>query len=238
MNKKDIGKKQYDAREIAGNILFITLILSIVYAIVKIIYAPNTIDTLDSHARLKSDYVLMLIQCIMGVIVMMLPTIIERKWSLTLPNYMSIIFFVFLFCAIYLGEVRNFYYLIPHWDTILHAFSAAMLAALGFSLVSVLNDIKKIQLKLSPIFIALFAFCFALAVGALWEIYEYFFDGLLSLNMQKAFTADGTPLIGRAALADTMKDLIADAISAFAISALGFFTIKKDRLSNKFKQDH
>ena len=118
---------------------------------------------------------------------------------INIPNYMYVLYFIFLYCAIYLGEVRNFYFVIPHWDTILHAFSGAMLGALGFSLVSILNGSKRLRLKLSPFFIALFAFCFALAAGSVWEIYEYTFDGLLTLNMQKYALEDGTLLVGRAA---------------------------------------
>ena len=92
----------------------------------------------------------MLTQCILGLIVMFIPSIIERRWSIDIPNYMEILYFIFLYCAIYLGEVRNFYYLIPYWDTILHAFSGAMLGALGFTLVSILNDSAKIKIVLSP----------------------------------------------------------------------------------------
>jgi len=135
-------------------------------------------------------------------------------------------YFIFLYCAIYLGEVRSFYYLIPYWDTILHAFSGAMLGALGFSLISILNNTKEIDLELSPFFISLFAFCFAVAAGAIWEIYEFSVDSLLTLNMQKYMLEDGTPLIGQEALADTMKDLIVDAISALVISTAGYIVNK------------
>ena len=145
------------------------------------------------------------------------------------PNYMHILFFVFLFCAIYLGEIRNFYYLIPFWDTILHAFSGAMLGALGFNLVSILNESERVNITLSPIFVALFAFCFALAAGAVWEIYEYTADGLLSLNMQKFMLADGTVLAGHAALGDTMKDITVDAVSALIMAAVGYFTLEKNK---------
>ena len=168
----------------------------------------------------------MLIQCILGLVAMMIPTFIERKLSISIPNYMYVMYFIFLYCAIYLGEVRSFYYLIPYWDTILHAFSGAMLGALGFSLISILNNTKEIDLELSPFFISLFAFCFAVAAGAIWEIYEFSVDSLLSLNMQKYMLADGTPLIGQEALADTMKDIIVDAISALVISTAGYIVNK------------
>ena len=150
------------------------------------------------------------------------PYLLQKKWKILLPDMMYILFFIFLYCAIYLGEVRSFYYTVPHWDTILHAISAAMLATLGFNIVSLLNDSEVVRMNMSPFFVSFFAFCFAVAAGAVWEIYEFTFDGILGFNMQKFATYDGTLLIGRAALVDTMKDIIADTLSALLISILGY----------------
>lgn len=223
--KRNMKTKKQEWKKIIGIILLITLVLSIVYAIYKIVVSPSYDG--EVHEKLKSDYVLMLIQCILGVIVMAVPSIIEKKFSINIPNYMEVLYFIFLYCAIYLGEVRNFYFLIPYWDTILHAFSGAMLGAMGFTLISILNDSQRIKISLSPLFVSLFAFCFALAAGAIWEIYEFTFDGLLSLNMQKYALEDGTLLVGREALSDTMKDIIVDGVSALVVVIIGFFTIKK-----------
>ena len=219
-------KKKITWKAIVGVILFISLTLSIIFTIVKIITTPEEIVDPNIQARVKSDYVLMLIQCMLGVVVMMIPSIIERKWSLY-PDNIQIMYFIFLYCAIYLGEVKDFYYLVPHWDTVLHAFSGAMLGLLGFALVSFLNNAKHVKFVLSPFFVSLFAFCFALSAGAIWEIYEFTFDSLLSLNMQKFALSDGTPLVGQEALADTMKDIIVDAISALAVSVFGYFSLIK-----------
>lgn len=219
-------KKERDWRKISGRFLFAILLLSIVYTIIRIIMAPSEPVNSDVPVKIKSDYVLMLLQCILGLIVMMLPSMIEHRLSIDIPNNMEVVYFIFLYCAIYLGEVRDFYYLIPHWDTILHAFSGAMLGALGFWLVSFLNERSILQMHLSPFFIALFAFCFALSAGAVWEIYEYTFDGLLSLNMQKHTMENGIPLVGRAAVSDTMKDIIVDALSALGVSIWGYYQLK------------
>lgn len=224
--KKNKKIKKLEWKKIIGIILLITLVLSIAYAIYKIVVSPSSDG--EVHEKLKSDYVLMLIQCILGLIVMAVPSIIEKRFSIDIPNYMEVLYFIFLYCAIYLGEVRNFYFLIPHWDTILHAFSGAMLGAMGFTLISILNDSQQIRIHLSPLFVSLFAFCFALAAGAIWEIYEFTFDGLLSLNMQKFALEDGTLLVGREALTDTMKDIIVDAVSALVVVIIGYFSIKKE----------
>ena len=223
-------KIKADWKTITGAILLITLILSIVYAVFHIVTASSSPVGLGLHKKLRNDYVLMLLQCILGLVVMAIPSIIERKWMIDIPSYMYIVYFVFLFCAIYLGEVQSFYYTIPHWDKILHFFSGAMLGALGFTLVDILNNSKKVEVQLSPFFVALFAFCFALAAGAVWEIYEYTFDGLLSLNMQKYALENGTLLVGRAALADTMGDIITDTISSLTISVIGFFLLKNNKM--------
>ncbi len=228
--KKNSSKKKRDWRKITGVILFASLLISIAYIIIKIIQAPSVI-TDEAYERLRSDYVLSLLQCILGLIVMFIPAFVERKFYIDIPNKMEVAYFVFLYCAIYLGEVRNFYHLIPYWDTILHAISGAMLGTLGFTLVSFLNDMGILDTHLSPFFIALFAFCFALTAGALWEIYEFLADSVLGTNMQRYMTLDGTMLVGHAALRDTMKDLIVDAISALAVAIIGYYTIKMNKLN-------
>jgi hypothetical protein len=86
------------------------------------------------------------------------------------------------------------------------------LGALGLSVVSLLNQSEAITVSLSPVFVALFAFCFALSLGVVWEIYEFIIDGLLHTNAQKYALESGEPLIGQAALMDTMKDLIVDGV--------------------------
>lgn len=80
--------------------------------------------------------------------------VFQKKLSIEVPNYMRCMYFVFLYCAIYLGEVRDFFYLVPNWDIYLHTFSGAMLGALGFSLVSILNEEKSVPMQLSPGFVA------------------------------------------------------------------------------------
>ncbi|WHZ32780.1 hypothetical protein QNK01_04025 [Desemzia incerta] len=209
-----------------GQIVLVLLGISVIYAVYMLFTAPSGVPD-NGFEKVKSDYVLTLLQCLVGVIVMFIPSVIEKKFSVDIPDVMEMLYFVFLFCAIYLGEVRDFYYRVPSWDLILHMFSGAMLGALGFVLVSFFNDSEKVNMQLSPIFVTLFAFCFALAAGTLWEIYEFLADGLLGTNMQKFITADREVLVGRDALADTMEDLIVDALSSLAVCIIGFFTLKK-----------
>lgn len=210
-----------------GAVLFISLALSIVYAFVHFLHAPATVPEGMPHAKVKSDYLLMLTQCVLGVVVMLLPSAINRRWSVPIPRKIYILYYVFLYCAIFLGEVFDFYYVIPHWDIILHAFSGAMLSALGFIMVDLLNMNQRVSVDLSPFFESVFAFCFALALGSIWEIYEFAGDMLLGLNMQKAYLADGTALIGKAALLDTMEDMVVDAVAAAIVAIIGYRANKR-----------
>lgn len=213
--------------------VFLTLVISIVFLTIKIVMAPST--TTNPSIRVKSDYVLMYAQCFLGVFAMILPSIFEKRVKVIIPSNMMVLYVIFLYCAIFLGEVRSFYYHVEHWDTILHTFSGGMLGALGFSVVTLLNKTDKIPMNLSPVFVALFAFCFAVTLGVVWEIYEFTFDGLLGLNMQKFMFENGTKLVGRAALQDTMKDLIVDCLGAFVMAVLGYISLKyKTSFINNF----
>lgn len=192
--------------------------------IIRLFLAPAGNDV--PYGRVKSDYVLMLVQCILGLFAMTLPGLLSHRFQIEIPSGMLVLYAIFLYGAIFLGEVRSFYYTVPHWDTILHTFSGGMLGALGFSFVTLLNKTDKIPLNLSPLFIAIFAFCFAVTLGVFWEIYEFTFDGVLGLNMQKFALESGEQLMGRAALQDTMKDLIVDCLGAFIMALVGLYFIE------------
>ncbi len=219
-------KKNIDYEKIISRFVFFTLVISIVFLVIRIAAAPTVnIEGLE-NVRVKGDYVLMLSQCILGVVAMLLPGLFQKKLDIIIPHNMLILYAIFLYCAIFLGEVRSYYYDVPHWDTILHGFSGAMMGALGFSFITLLNNEEKIPVTLSPLFVALFTFSFAITLGVVWEIYEFTFDGVLGLNMQKFMLEDGTQLIGREALSDTMKDLIVDSIGAFIMSLIGYISLK------------
>ncbi len=217
--------RQINWEKLIVRLVFATLVISAVFVIVMLISAPMERDSsMGEDVRIKSDYMLMLVQCILGIFALFLPGLLEHRINLIIPSRMMIAYALFLYAAIYLGEFRDFYYVIPHWDNILHGFSGGMLGTLGFSLIVLLNKTDRIHL--SPIFVALFAFCFAVSMGVVWEIYEFTVDGILGLNMQKYALQYGTPLVGREAVTDTMYDLIIDTIGAGVISAIGYVSLK------------
>jgi hypothetical protein len=216
--------RESKASKIVSAVVFGSLVLSVIYIIIRIIIVPG--ENAAQDERPESEYILMLLQCTMGILIMFVPGLISKKFSVEIPNWMHIVFVLFLFCAIFLGEVRNFYYHFRQWDAMLHAVSGGMLGSLGFSFVALLNKSERVPVNLSPVFVALFAFCFAVMLGVLWEVYEFTLDGLLGLNMQKFALENGTPLTGRAALTNTMKDLILDCLGAFVMSVIGYISLK------------
>ena len=115
----------------------------------------------------------------------MLPTMIERSLMIDLPNTLEIIIMLFIFAAEMLGEIQAFYTTYQGWDTMLHTLNGFLCAAIGFSLVDMLNRHERFSLSLSPVFMAIVAFCFSMTIGVLWEFFECAMDQLFLLDMQK-----------------------------------------------------
>ena len=123
--------------------------------------------------------------CALTLILFMIPYLVDKKLKIDLPNALDIIILLFIFSAEILGEIQNFYGIFPYWDTILHTINGFLCAAIGFSLIDILNRHEKFHITLSPFFVALVAFCFSMTVGILWEFFEYGADTLFQYDMQK-----------------------------------------------------
>lgn len=222
---KHESRSQLAMRILYGFVLA-SFAVPIAFLIYKIVVTDRTEGAWSDAYRSRADYVLMLVECILGLIVIHIPQFFTKKLKMDIPKPLYVMYIVFLYCAIFLGEVRSFYYTVPHWDDILHSCSSIMTGMFGFMVVQILNKETKTVMHLSPFFVALFAFCFSLTIGSLWEIYEFTFDGLLGLNMQKFLLESGEPLVGRAALTDTMKDIIVDTLGALFSSTFGYICLK------------
>ena len=123
--------------------------------------------------------------CLLTLVLLMLPTMIERSLMIDLPNTLEIIIMLFIFAAEMLGEIQAFYTTYQGWDTMLHTLNGFLCAAIGFSLVDMLNRHERFSLSLSPGFMAIVAFCFSMTIGVLWEFFECAMDQLFLLDMQK-----------------------------------------------------
>lgn len=151
-----------------------------------------------------------------------LPSILEKELKIDSPSESELILVIFIFASMYLGEIHAFYIKFWWWDLMLHTVSGFIIADIGFMLVYILNKQKK--LKLTPIFVAMFSFSFAVSLGVLWEIFEFTMDSVFGVNMQKS------------GLVDTMWDLIVDSIGALIVSLIGYYYLKGKILYKSMKR--
>jgi hypothetical protein len=168
------------------NLVFVLLVLSLLYGIIGIVFSSLGIVPIRHliYNRLNEEYIKIALQSLMGMILFFLPSIFQKQIKMTYnTDGMQIMFVLFLFAAIILGEVQNFYRRFRYWDTLLHTFSGVMLGAFGFSFIDILNDNKEIKIELSAKFVSVFSFCFAITIDTFWEILEFAMDLLMDLNM-------------------------------------------------------
>ena len=193
---------------------------------------------------------------ILTLILFMVPQFLDKKLSVTLPVGLETVILIFIFSAEILGEINAFYVKIPIWDSILHTTNGFLMAAIGFALIDLFNRSEKFSIKMSPYFVAFFAFCFSMTVGVLWEFFEFSMDQFFGLDMQKDWivtainsvklnpTGANVPIhvdvqsvvingeqwnLGGyldIGLIDTMKDLIVNFIGAVVFSIIGILYLK------------
>lgn len=163
------------------------------------------------------------LEIVLGMIVPCLPKIVSVRFGFNLPPVLYGLFLLFVFCAIYLGTIYHFYR-VPYWDKGLHLISGALLAGFGVALYGAL--VPEEEQELPPFFLSLYSVAFAMMCGVLWEFYEFTCDSF-GMNLQR-YMAHGHLLAGRAALMDTMGDLIADFAGAVVFAAVLFIRVRRN----------
>lgn len=229
----EISKK----RSTIENVLFVLVILSVIRQFM-----------LESYQNMFMG--------ILTLILFMVPKVIEKKLRVSIPLGLETVILLFIFSAEILGEINAFYVKIPIWDTMLHTTNGFLMAAIGFALIDIFNRSEKFSLKMSPYFVAFFAFCFSMTVGVVWEFFEFSMDWFFQMDMQKDWivptinsvklNAEGLNEPVRVAveslvvngeewnlggyldigIVDTMKDLIVNFIGAVVFSAIGIVYLK------------
>ena len=148
---------------------------------------------------------------ILTLILFMVPQFIDKKLGVTIPVGLETVILIFIFSAEILGEINAFYVKIPVWDTILHTTNGFLMAAIGFALIDLFNRSDRFSIKMSPYFVAFFAFCFSMTVGVLWEFFEFSMDWFFGLDI---------------GIVDTMKDLMVNFVGAVVFSVIGILYLK------------
>lgn len=197
---------------------------------------------------LKGDYYNVFL-CGLTLVLFMIPTFVEHRLHIDVPNTLEIIILLFIFSAEILGEIQEYYLMFPFWDTMLHTMNGFLMAAIGIAMADILNRSRKFKVRLSPAFVALVAFCFSMTVGVVWEFFEYGMDLFFHTDMQKdtwintiysvslnpegrnvaqQVIVDSVVVNGEAwpgyldiGLHDTMKDLFVNFVGAVIFSVIG-----------------
>lgn len=153
------------------------------------------------------------------------PTLLGDRLPVRIPVEYELLAILFVFAALFLGEFHSYYIRYWWWDIALHSVSGLLLGIVGFLLVYVLNESRRIDIHMRAGFVAMFAFAFAVTAGTAWEVFEFAADQLLGTQMQKPMLGDPS------GLTDTMWDLIVDALGAAVISCFGWWHMKRSRAS-------
>lgn len=150
-----------------------------VYLVLRLIVLASLVS-----AILRQEYESAFV-CVLVLFLFMLPFFIQKNFGIRLPSTLEIIILLFIFAAEILGELQSYFIQYPYWDTMLHTTNGFLCAAVGFSLIDILNRDAKIKFTLSPVYVALAAFCFSMTIGVLWEFFEFGMDRLFHMDMQK-----------------------------------------------------
>ncbi len=232
--------------------------ISLVYLLLRLSVLIVILDQIKSR-----DYENIFL-CILTLILFMIPSFIEKRIHIDIPDTLEIIILLFIFSAEILGEINAYYLIFPYWDTTLHTINGFLAAAIGLSLIDILNKNDRFAISLSPVFVALVAFCFSMTIGVLWELFEFAMDQLLGFDMQKDtyMTAFQSVLLNKdglnspvkvmvdsvvvngetwksyidLGLIDTMMDLLVNFIGAAVFSIFGYFYIKHRGKGNFLKR--
>lgn len=144
----------------------------------------------------------------------LVPPTLASRWSLTLPVPFLLATTLFFFASIFLGEAFDFYERLWWWDLALHGFSAIGFGLIGFLFVFMLFEGDRFAAP--PSAIAFVAFCVAMTIGAVWEIFEFGMDQIFGLNMQKS------------GLMDTMGDLMINTVGSLIASVTGYLYLVRN----------
>ncbi len=125
--------------------------------------------------------------CVLSLVLFTLPSFVSKNFGISFPGTLEVIIYLFIFAAEILGEISAFYQKVPFWDSMLHTITGFLAAALGFALLDILNKNERIKFQLSPVYMAVVAFCFSMTVGTMWEFFEFAMDSFFALDMQKDF---------------------------------------------------
>ena len=197
----------------------------------------SAISLTAATQRFAADAFLGAAAALVGFLLTFIPSLITRYKLMPMPALLQTVYVVFVYLAMFFGEILHFYDRFAWWDSMLHFTSGIMFAMVGYLVFLALNKDTELRGKLHPACIVLFAVIFSIACGVIWEIFEFTGDCLLGMNMQRwqnnipanewAALQNATNL-SNPGLMDTMKDFIMDTAGAVVAIPLVRHLAKRD----------
>lgn len=215
-NQEQNNNKKISKSLMAEYIVFGITLACFVFAVIYYIIAPSG----------KDGFTLAILQRLGMIVLLFVPMIVERIFKIKFPAFFNISLYVFFIFAVFIGTFMDIYSVFRHWDSILHGSSAVLFGLLSMCLVCAWFKNRE---DISPVFLLIFAFCFSLAIEAVWEIYEYTVDAIIVGYNAQRYIENGVELVGRAALYDTMKDIILGTIGALIAGIICAIWQKKNK---------
>ncbi|MCD5003402.1 hypothetical protein IV487_13110 [Enterococcus saccharolyticus] len=170
-----------------------------------------------------------IVECLLGIGLIYGPEFFKRYFKIVFTHQLVYFYWLFLFMSVFLGTCLHMMDIVPFWDKILHLTSPMILTAVGYGILGTLLEGIDTEIRhISPWVFLLFGFAFAGVCGVFWEFWEWSWDAVGNMNLQRYMTIDGVGFVGHAALADTMGDLLINTIGAILMGAYSW----KQQLKN------
>jgi hypothetical protein len=194
--KRIVEYHKYDKSFIASYVLRIVLILFLVISI------------------LRKDW-LWVVGCSMSILISFTPTILKRDFDITLPWVLDLMMSIAIFLHVG-GVIFNLYGIIPVYDIMTHFITSIFVGFLAFVIIYILDQYSK-NLSMDVYGMAFLVVIFAMAMGVVWELFEWGIDLTFGTHEQHG-------------LQDTMKDLLIDTLAGIAIALIGVRLVKKGKI--------
>lgn len=147
------------------------------------------------------------------LVVSLLPHYLKGVHHLHVPLVFIYSSIVFIFASVGLGQFSMFYDKFHWYDAFLHFISATVIGIVGFLIIYIFYATNR--LRIPRFLVILFSFSFAMMIGGMWEIFEFFVDMTFGTNLQVS------------SLEDTMVDMILNAGGAILVSIIGYLYLIK-----------
>ncbi len=167
----------------------------------------------------------LLYHALMTLAISFIPDLIRKKARIYITPGFRYVFLIFVFLAQFLGEIADLFNRVIWWDNMLHFISAFTITLIGYIASYLISDNDGTYDLMSIGAASLFALAFSVALGSLWEIFEYIVDVAFDFNMQKS------------GLVDTMEDLIFCVAGSFIACLIYIPDKKKNFFARKAVED-